>query len=88
MDRYNAHLISFAGMLDYHLRVIDTLLHDTKTALANRYTCIRLPSFADEEAKAADLRVRTERLKAGGWKRERFAPERYQDLCERALAEL
>lgn len=88
LDRYNAHLISFASMLDHHIRVVDTLLDDVKIAQANRYTCTRLPSYADEETKTADLRVRIGELKAKGWKRERFAPERYQELCERALAEL
>ncbi|MCJ1298490.1 hypothetical protein MMC08_001280 [Hypocenomyce scalaris] len=88
LDRYNAHLASFADMLDYHIRVVDTLIRDTETAQANRYTCTRLPSYADEETKVADRRVRIERLKAKGWKRERFAPGRYQELCERALAEL
>lgn len=88
LDRYNAHLVSFAGMLDYHIRVVDRLLADVKTARATRYACARLPSFADEETKAADRRVRIERLKAKGWKRERFVPGRYRELCERALAEL
>ena len=87
-DRYSAHLISFAGMLDYHIRVIDALLQDAQSAQANRHACIRLPSYADDETKAADRRGRIERLKAKGWKRKRFAPERYKELCERALAEL
>lgn len=41
-----------------------------------------------EEMKKAELKARVERLRVNGWKRERFDAERYQRLCEQALAEL
>jgi hypothetical protein len=42
----------------------------------------------DEEMKRVELRARIERLKEGGWKRERFDGRRYQELCDKALREL
>jgi hypothetical protein len=41
-----------------------------------------------EEVMKVELRERINRLKERGWKRERFDGERYQVLCERALAEV
>lgn len=40
------------------------------------------------ELRKAELKARIERLRETGWKRERFDAERYQKLCDRALAEL
>ncbi|KAF8863435.1 hypothetical protein BDZ45DRAFT_686034 [Acephala macrosclerotiorum] len=40
-----------------------------------------------EEVLKVELQERIRRLKEQGWKRERFNGERYQVLCERALAE-
>lgn len=54
-----------------------------------RYFAKRLASYGeDEAAKEADKQARMVTLKAAGWRRERFRPERYQDLCQRALEEL
>ena len=41
-----------------------------------------------DEMKKVELRARIERLKEGGWKRERFDGRRYQELCGKALGEL
>jgi len=41
-----------------------------------------------EEMRRVELRARIARLKEGGWKRERFDGEKYQVLCDKALAEL
>ena len=88
-DRYNAYLASFAEMLANHISNVDTLIMGTYEAQTARYTIKGSASYGDdEETKAADLRARIARMKAGGWKRERFAPERYQELCAQALAEL
>lgn len=75
-------------MLRGHQDAVDRLISSVQDSQANRHVK-KLPSFsADKEARAADLKQRTVRLRASGWKRERFRPERYQDLCETALAEL
>lgn len=76
-------------MLAKHIRTIDSLVQATQEAQSVRHTIKRMTSYGDdEEARARDLKARIARLKAIGWRRERFAPERYQDLCEEALAEL
>ncbi|KAK3178934.1 hypothetical protein OEA41_001072 [Lepraria neglecta] len=88
-ERYNGYLISFSEMLAKHIRTIDSLIQATQEAQSARHTVKRMASYGDdEEARARDLKARIARLKAAGWRRERFAPERYQDLCEEALAEL
>ena len=76
-------------MIVNHLSIIETLTQKTKGVQSARYFTKRLASYGeDEETRAANLRFRIARLKANGWKMERFAPERYQELCARALAEL
>lgn len=45
-------------------------------------------SFKPEDVKADELRRRIELRRKQGWQRERFRPEKYQDLADRALAEL
>lgn len=66
-------------------------MHKTRAVQSARFFTKRLASYGledDEETRAANLRFRIARLKAAGWKMERFAPGRYQELCARALAEL
>jgi hypothetical protein len=88
-ERYNTHLLSFSEMLAKHIRTIDTLIQATQEAQVARHTVKRMATYGDDEdARARDLKARIARLKAGGWRRERFVPEKYQDLCEEALAEL
>ncbi|KAL9123718.1 MAG: hypothetical protein Q9217_006879 [Psora testacea] len=89
IECYNARLQDFAGMLARHVASMDTLIATTKEAQASRHTVRPLASYGDgEEARAADLRDRILRLKAAGWRRERFDAEKYERLCEIALAEL
>lgn len=45
-------------------------------------------SFVPEDVKASEMRRRIEAGKARDWKRERFQPGKYQELCEKALDEL
>ncbi len=86
---YNAHLIAFTEMLSSHISTVDILIQTTREVQAMRYSAKRLASYgADEAAKEADKQARMVELKATGWRRERFRPERYQDLCQRALEEL
>ena len=76
-------------MIADHISTVDTLIQKTQEVQSARYFTKRLASYGeDEETKAANLRFRIARLKASGWKMERFAPGRYQELCARALGEL
>ena len=88
-ERYNHHLAAFAEVIANHISAVDTLIRKTRAVQSARYFTKRLASHGeDEELKAANLRFRIARLKASGWKMDRFAPGRYQELCTRALAEL
>ncbi|KAM0248394.1 hypothetical protein ACHAQJ_009496 [Trichoderma viride] len=46
------------------------------------------PHLLSEEMRSLELRTRIERLKANGWKRQRFDIRRYEALRERALADI
>lgn len=87
-ERYNEHLADFAKMLQGHITTVEELISTVKNFQADR----RVKRFAslrdDKETRAADLGARILRLRAKGWKRERFVPEKYQELCAKALAEL
>ncbi|KAL9137904.1 MAG: hypothetical protein Q9175_000898 [Cornicularia normoerica] len=88
-QRYNSCLAGFAEVIANHISTIDILIQKTQGVQSARYFTKRLASYGgDEESRAANLRFRIARLKASGWKMERFAPERYQKLCAKALAEL
>ena len=88
-ERYNNCLAAFAEMIANHIEAVDALIEKTRGVQSARYFTKRLASHGeDEESRAANLRFRIARLKASGWKMERFSPDRYQDLCARALAEL
>lgn len=89
IERYNSYLAEFSAMLANHLESVRTTILSTKEAQATKYGNMRMVSYGDdEEAKAADLRDRIQRLKATGWSRDRFDSSRYERLCEAALAEL
>lgn len=88
LQRYNTHSNDFHQMLYNHVKVVDTLIKSTSAIQANRHRNKLASRDNSDEARALDKRVRIEKLKAKGWKRERFMPERYQYLCARALAEL
>lgn len=87
-QRYNDHVAQFSSMIQGHIASVENAIANVRDIQSNRQVK-RLASFgANPEARAADLRARTARLKANGWRRKRFAPERYQELCAKALAEL
>ena len=76
-------------MLENHIITIDSLIESTEKIQRQRYSVKRLASYGgDEVAKEADKRERIKRLEETGWKRERFQPGKYQELCAKALAEL
>ncbi len=93
-SRFSANLSSFSEMLAGHTAAIESLIAITREVQANRYNVAakqaRLPRYGEDElAKAKDLQMRIHRLRENGWRpREPFQPERYIQLCERALAEL
>lgn len=87
-ERYNDHVAEFSSMLQGNIASVENAISSVRDIQSNRQVK-RLASFgANPEARAVDLRARIARLKANGWKRKRFAPERYQELCAKALAEL
>ena len=65
-------------MLARHIQTIGGLIRATREAQARWRK-------GDE---MGDLKVRIRRLREAGWRRERFSPGRYQDLCDVALADL
>ncbi|KAL8671722.1 MAG: hypothetical protein Q9168_003793 [Polycauliona sp. 1 TL-2023] len=86
--RYDAHVAEFSTMLQGHIASIEQILSNIRDGQSDKHVK-RLASFeASPEACAADLCARSARLKADGWRRKRFAPERYQRLCAKALSEL
>ena len=48
----------------------------------------KVEGIADAEVRAVERMERLKRLKARGWQRERFCPEKYQEVAKRAMAEL
>lgn len=90
-ERYNEQLQDFAQILTKHIYHVDRAIATTREAQASgRRRLIKERKYAsnEEDENAMDLRARIIKLKARGWIRERFMPERYQKICERALAEL
>ena len=88
-ERYNTLLTTFAEMLSKHISTVETLIQITQEAQARKTDEKHRMSYdASEAARVADMKARIVRLKTMGWKRERFRPERYQELCECALEEL
>ena len=76
-------------MLLKHIEVIDALIRSTEEAQANHCAGKRsVNEYTDDETKTLDRKARIQALKASGWKRDRYRPERYQELCAKALSEL
>ena len=69
-------------MLIAHIEVVEGLMQATEEAQATRPGMTRSTSawFGGGDSKRREVRARVERG--------RFAPERYQELCARALGEL
>ncbi|MCJ1478501.1 hypothetical protein MMC13_007181 [Lambiella insularis] len=88
LQRYNAHSNDFDQMLHRHVEVVDTLIKSTLEVEAERYQKRPSKSSNGDEGRRLEKRARIEKLKAKEWRRERFRPERYQELCAKALAEL
>ena len=65
-------------MLARHIQTIEGLIRATREAQAR----------GRKGDEMGDLKARIRRLREGGWRRERFSPGRYQDLCDVALGDL
>lgn len=95
-NRFNTNLLAFSEMVSNHICSIDSLLTTVREAHANRYNNtnkahqVRITAFPGYGVdEALDLKIRIHRLRENGWKiGGGFEPERYQRLCERALADL
>jgi hypothetical protein len=84
--------------LHFHInsvnKQITSLQEERKARRSNRpdqfaaFSAGGLDGIDIEALKKAELQARVERLRKAGWKRERFDVERYQKLCDQALAEL
>lgn len=87
-ERYNLILVDFKNMLQGHITAVEIFLSEIKDIKANKSVRGIVSFGEDKEARAVDLRLRILRLKARGWRRERFEPARYESLCAMALAEI
>lgn len=94
-NRFNTNILAFSEMVSNHIYSLDNLLTTVREAHANRYNnkahqariTTAFPGYGVDEA--LDLKIRIHRLRENGWKiGGGFEPERYQRLCERALADL
>ncbi|KAI9747554.1 MAG: hypothetical protein M1835_002037 [Candelina submexicana] len=87
-QRYNAHLLALAPLLETHINTTTHLIRATTDAQRTRTVSSFSSSSGSSEEEDGSRKERIARLKERGWKRERFDARRYEDLCERALAEL
>lgn len=78
------HHTTFTTLLTTHLTTLTQTIQTIQTQRHHPTTSYH----EDEEAKAADRKARIVRGRRSGWQRERFRPERYWRVCERALGEL
>jgi len=99
LTRYRCHLSALHTQLTYHIgsinaqvRTLQTCRKARRSNLPNLFTTDfgigGMDGVDKEEMKKVELKARIERLKAVGWRRERFCVERYQVLAEKALGEL
>lgn len=74
-------------MLQGHIDAVDRLIEATKQAQMVRQA-VSIGYDDGQDSPAVDRQTRIKELRARGWQRERFRPERYQELARRALSEL
>ncbi|KAL9027151.1 MAG: hypothetical protein Q9196_004287 [Gyalolechia fulgens] len=87
-EHYDRVLADFGIMLHGHIAAVENLLAEIKD-IQSKKSVRGVASFGEDKgARKADLHVRIVRLRAKDWRRERFDPERYENLCTMALAEL
>lgn len=86
-ERYDSHRIELLDMIQGHIDAADMLIEATKRAQMVRQT-VSIGLDDGEESPVVDRQARIKELRARGWQRERFRPERYQELARKALSEL
>jgi len=74
-------------MIKGHIDAVDRLIEVTKQAQMVRQT-VSIGFDDSEKSPVVERQARIKELRARGWLRERFRPERYQELAWRALSEL
>ena len=90
-ERYNEQLVEFAQMLVKHIEFAEEAITKTREVQASgrrRLIKERRTGTNQEDEKLCDLKARIAHLKKRGFFREQFLPTKYQELCERAVAEL
>jgi hypothetical protein len=97
LARYRTHLTGMQAQLRYHIvsvtKQITTLQEVRRARRSNQpnlfaaFSAGGIDGMDMDELRKAELKARVERLRETGWK-ERFDAQRYQNLCEQALAEL
>ncbi len=78
-------------MLAKHIEFVEEAIAKTQEAQVSgrrRLFKERRISEHQEDDNLFDLKARIANLKLKGWSRDRFMPAKYQELCERALAEM
>ncbi|KAF3360296.1 hypothetical protein VdG1_01256 [Verticillium dahliae VDG1] len=93
IHRYCALLVALRSQIASHLAAVDAQLAPQASTIANHRLSFSVSTRAatpdvDDEMRALDLKARIERLRASGWKRQRFNPRRYEELRESVLAEM
>ncbi|KAG7129318.1 hypothetical protein HYQ44_000037 [Verticillium longisporum] len=93
IHRYCALLVALRSQIASHLTAVDAQLAPQASTIANHRLSFSVSTRAatpdvDDEMRALDLKARIERLRASGWKRQRFNPRRYEELRESVLAEM
>ena len=88
LQRYNGYIQDFDEMLLKHIEAIDAFIKSVEEAQANFRAGKRSVSDNIDSIEIPDKKARVKELVANGWKRENFRPKRYQELCDKALAEL
>lgn len=97
IERFQLRLKTFGGQLDWHISSINTAISLLEEVIRrqNEILCsagelkeMNTGSPKEEEAKRAELKKRIARRKAEKWEWKKFDAKRYQELCDKALAEV
>ncbi|MCJ1243063.1 hypothetical protein MMC30_000259 [Trapelia coarctata] len=86
-QRYDVHRMELMDMVQGHIDAVDQLIEATKQAQMVRQT-VSIGFDDGEKSPVVERQARIKDLRARGWLRERFRPERYQELARKALSEL
>ncbi|KAI9893097.1 MAG: hypothetical protein M1814_000644 [Vezdaea aestivalis] len=95
ISRYNTNLAELGIQLGAHIGAVDQLIAEARAdkesklmERSNKFAELRDLGYYEDEIKQTSKLERIELGRATSWKRRRFEPGRYQELCQRALQEL